>query len=474
MSYGSAPSPELQDYLNEQLQNLRSNNDPAIASRMVLRGDTDEVGLNDGAIFPPDYYRPGTPAATIRNAAAARTPLRGTIRAVVVLVDFEDQPMTATADHFRELFFSTGLLEHGSVREYYREVSHGLIDLDGEVLGPYRMPETIAWYANGDYGCGVGNPLGTKRARDMAVSAAAAADPDVDFGPYDNDGNGLVDAFIIVHAGRGGETRPSDPDTQIWSHKFALREPRRTDGITVYGYLTVGEDAKLGVCAHELGHLLFGFPDLYDADYSSAGVGSWCLMGAGEWNGGGDVPAHPSAWCKAGQGWVSVTNVTAAGDVTLPDVKDSHNVLRLWHDGASGPEYFLAEHRRRTGYDAKLPGDGMLIWRIDEDQPDNRDENHYKVALVQADAALDLELNRNRGDGGDPYPGTSANTSLTPTSTPSSASHLGQATGVSLTGIAEQGETIVATIAVAGPPQRVSQVPRPSAVSKPQKDGNDI
>ena len=79
----------------------------------------------------------------------------------------------------------------------------------------------------------------------------------------------------------------------------APRAPTRTK---IYAYLTVPEDCRIGVCAHELGHLLFGFPDLYDTDYTSEGVGNWCLMGGGSWNGGGDIPAHPSAWCKVEPG----------------------------------------------------------------------------------------------------------------------------------------------------------------------------
>ena len=43
------------------------------------------------------------------------------------------------------------------------------------------------------------------------------------------------------------------------------------------------------MCAHELGHLLFGFPDLYDPDGTSEGIGDWCLMSGGSWNGGGDI-----------------------------------------------------------------------------------------------------------------------------------------------------------------------------------------
>ena len=40
----------------------------------------------------------------------------------------------------------------------------------------------------------------------------SAADPDVDLAPYDNDGNGYVDAFIVVHAGSGAEETGSTED----------------------------------------------------------------------------------------------------------------------------------------------------------------------------------------------------------------------------------------------------------------------
>ena len=67
---------------------------------------------------------------------------------------------------------------------------------------------------------------------------------------------------------------------------------------------------------------------------------------------------HPSAWCKANQGWVSVDNRTANGTVSIPDVKMSHVVYRLWKDGAPGNEYFLVENRQQTGFDASLPDRG--------------------------------------------------------------------------------------------------------------------
>jgi immune inhibitor A len=283
----------------------------------------------------------------------------------------------------------------------------------------------------------------------MARDAVIASDPTVDFTPYDNDGNGFVDAFIMIHAGAGGEVTGSSDD--IWSHKWTLDGgARAVDQTKIFGYLTVPEDCKIGVCAHELGHLLFGFPDLYDTDSTSEGIGNWCLMAAGSWGGGGDTPVHPSAWCKANQGWVTIDNLKTDAAVNVPDVKTSNKVLRLWKNGAPGDEYFLLENRQQTGFDISLPGNGLLIWHIDDSQSTNTDEKHYKVALMQADGKRDMEHNANRGDAGDPYPGTGNNRTFNAISDPNSKSYANADTSVAVTGIGVSGATMTAQIQVKG------------------------
>lgn len=441
-----APSPELQLRLSNELDRLRATPGAALVGNLAISRHPRLLGFDDGVIIPSAEFPLGTSISSIRSAAADRAPLRGAVRVVVILVDFSDKPMTESVSHFNDLFFSTGVKPSGSVKEYYREVTNGMVDLVGEVVGPFRLPQTLAWYANNNFG--ISKPTGEARANIMANDAAIAANPTVNFFPYDNDGNGYVDAFIVVHAGRGGEETGNAGD--IWSHKWTLPQTYNADGKNIYSYLTIPEDSQIGVCAHELGHLLFGFPDLYDTDYTSEGIGDWCLMAGGSWNGivPGELPAHPSAWCKVNQGWVTVTNLSTTSTPSIPDVKTSQNVYRLWKDGAGGNEYFLLENRQKTGFDAQLPGDGLLIWHIDEGQSSNTDENHYKVALMQADGNRDLEKKRGRGDTGDPYPGVSGNMSFTTNSNPNSKSYTGQETCVSVSNISPSGSTMNARISV--------------------------
>lgn len=427
-----APSPELRDKLIVEMKKLQDQaNASDLSFKVKLASGNKPVGFNDGLIYPGTMFPVGTSAEAAKKAAGAKAPLRGTVRVIVVLADFSDKPMTTPKAQFEDLFFSLGKVATGSVREYYREVTHGKIDIQGQVVGPYRMPNTIAQYAHGDSGTGNALP----NARTLAKDAAIAANPAINFANYDNDKDGFVDAFIVIHAGRGGEETGNAND--IWSHKWVLDGGAyAADGAKIYAYLTVPEDCKLGVCAHELGHLLFGFPDLYDADYSSEGIGNWCLMAGGSWNNGGLTPAHPSAWCKTQQNWVTVINQAKNQDaVAIEDVKTGFKVHRLWKNGTAGKEYFLVENRQKTLFDKFLPGSGVLVWHIDDAISGNTSDAHYQVALMQADGKKDLEKNANRGDGGDCYPGTAANKNFTNTSNPNSKSYAGAATSVSITNI---------------------------------------
>ena len=164
------------------------------------------------------------------------------------------------------------------------------------------MPQTLDWYANGNFGHRRRRGDAAAPAT-MAHDAAVAADPAVNFAPYDNDGNGFVDAFIVVHAGSGGEETGNTGD--IWSHKWTLptastRPTRRK----IFAYLTIPEDAQDRRLRARARPPAVRLPGPLRHRRLVRRHRQLVPDGGGCWNGGGDVPAHPSAWCKANQGWV--------------------------------------------------------------------------------------------------------------------------------------------------------------------------
>jgi immune inhibitor A len=456
-----APSPEVKLQLKTELNRLKELSRNETLTNLLTSKQTTSVGLNDGLVVPGSTFPLGTSAMSVKARAAKRELLRGVVRVIVVLVEFPDKKLNHTKKHFQDLFFSTGEIKTGSVHEYYKEVSNGHVNIQGEVVGPFTLPMSIKEYANGKSGMGKQLP----NARTMALHTAAASDAFVNFAKYDNDKDGYADAFVIIHAGRGAEETSSKND--IWSHKWLLPDEYNADGTMVYAYLTVPEDCKLGVCAHELGHLLFGFPDLYDDDYSSEGVGDWCLMGSGSWNNSGLTPAHPSAWCKLQQEWVSLVNpLKNKSQVKIDAVLNSKKVYRLWKNGTQGKEYFLLENRQQKKFDKHLPGEGLLIWHIDDSIEENNNEQvHYKVALVQADDRKDLEKGNNAGDAADVWPGTTGNKLFNKTSKPGSMSYGKLDSGVQIIIKKKEGDAVIVDLIVE---------PEKSPVKKKKKAGSHV
>ncbi|MCD6521724.1 M6 family metalloprotease domain-containing protein [Candidatus Calescamantes bacterium] len=360
---------------------------------------------------------------------------KGQIKALVLLCDFDDNEATLGKSYFEDLLFSLNPANPQSMRDYYRENSYNQLDIIGDVNDWVRMDKSYSYYTAGQYGIGdyPTNCIG------LAEDLVEKVDPYIDFSQYDSNGDGYVDILIIVHAGPGAEST-GDPD-DIWSTEWTVPTGIPTDdGVTIVNFTmnpeyhwSPGEGnvpVGIGVFAHELGHI-FGMPDLYDRDMSSEGIGEWGIMSYGSWSGPnqlGTRPTHFCAWCKMQMGWINPINVTEnQDDAEIPYVEGNDKVYRLWIGGALGDEYFLVVNRRKKGFDEYIPGQGILIWHIDETQGNNDDESHYMVALEQADGNYDLENANNKGDGTDPYQEGDA---FTPDTRPSSDSYSGMETGV--------------------------------------------
>lgn len=384
-----------------------------------------KTGCQERGINAPTYH----PINSLYRKGTA--PL-GEFKPLVLLVDFSDNSFQVNPAYFDSLIFSPAF---GSVRDYYREVSYGNLDIVSlnlpSEIGWIRAPETYQYYTNHQYGLGY-YPQNSQR---LVEDAVDLADSVVDLSRYDGDSDGFVDCVIVIHAGTGAEWNANPED--IWSHKWSLPYPFKLshDGVAIREYTVQPEywqdagDMTIGVFCHELGHI-FGLPDLYDIDGDSKGIGQWSLMAYGAWNGNlGSSPAHPDAWSRARLGFADPVLISEnLQEKVLSPVEQVPVMYRLWTDGESGNEYFLVENRQQIGYDTHLPGPGLLIWHVDENETYNINQwypgytlsGHYRVALKQADGLWQLEKNLNSGDSADPYPGSSANSNFNSASCPSS------------------------------------------------------
>ncbi len=423
-----------------------------------------------------------TPPA--RSLGPAQVPT-GEYKALVILVDFSDKTQQEEPAFFDSLVFSTTGV---SAWDYYQAVSYDNLDIVTvnlpSTLGWVRVDSAYSYYVDGQNGFGPypvepGDPGNAQKLVEDVVNAADTQFPALDFSQYDNDGDGYVDALFVVHAGPGAEYTLNDND--IWSHAWATHYPYPVlDGVTIYRYSMEPEywdapgDMTIGVYAHEMGHSVFGLPDLYDYDdppNDSYGLGRWSLMAGGSWNGTlGDSPAFPDAWCHYQMGYVTPTPITAnTSGQTIANIESSAKAYRLWTNGTYGNEYFLVENRQQIGYDAALPGSGLLIYHVDEAvftdndnqwYPGYTDYGHYLVALEQADGLWELERALDSGDDGDPYPGYWNNTTFDLSSTPSSRDYDANNTYVAVRNISSSGPEMMADFFVlpveVAPPQPVA------------------
>jgi immune inhibitor A len=425
----------------------------ATLSGMLDIPSVGRTGFNDAVIYEPGSGATGPALAS----AATRSPSKQlslappsgktTLNCLVLLVDFSDNVGALTSAHFQRLLFDPS--NPNSMHSFYKEMSYGRLNVIGQVTNWMRASRPYTHYTAGESGTGNAFPRNTPGLLQEMLQQYCTANS---LAPFDVNGDGHVDGLFLIHAGGGAEAEPNQAlrRDMIWSHKWTLPTSFINSGVRAFAYFTAPEDGKLGVFAHEFGHFL-GLPDLYDTSYRSEGIGDWCLMAGGSWNGNGNQPARMSAWCLQRLGWIKPTNITGPKSLTLDTLaKAKTESYRLWTKGKASKEYFLIENRQKTGRDAKLPGHGLAVWHIDETQSDNTNPFAYRVALVQADGKRHLELAKNQGDSGDVFPGSKGVTRLNDAGAthPHTRKNDGTATGVSLTNIKEAGGIVTLNVKV--------------------------
>jgi len=380
----------------------------------------------------------------------------GKFRVLFILASFTDRAGTYTESDFASFITSDikgfyGTVSYGAATikpasETYGTANNGVV---GWLQMPYAHPNT-------------GSNTGTANAQ-LAKDAIVAADPYVDFASYDSNGDGYVDArelAIVVIAAGYERSYSSQYTPNVWGHKWSVDSVGvpTVDGVKVGGYhsggggyvqfgeihqssSSNGHQATVGIMVHELGHLIFGLPDLYDTDGSSQGIGAWDVMSYGSWGRStdatwaGETPVTPSAWTRYKLGWAQPSTGSGVATLTAVGAQGADATNTVWRASTKkNKEFFLIENRRPEGYDRGMETligsnfGGIAIWHVDQRETSNSDDEARLVDLEEADGSTDaFEASNLFYDGNSASSGT-----FNKGSTPSSRNNAGKKTSITI------------------------------------------
>ncbi|MFO8062194.1 MAG: FG-GAP-like repeat-containing protein [bacterium] len=251
-----------------------------------------------------------------------------------------------------------------ALRNYYLDDSHGKLYVDFDIYpkgldAAYTVPHEMKYYGDTiNIVSGMFSLL-----RDGLKEAEIAGN--VDFSDFD--------CVIIFHAGSMWQTdflydSPFDlPAVYISGAEFVFGEPVTVGGVEFNDGIIYSETASQdggyafiqGGLAHEFGHQL-GLYDLYDTSGETMGMGSWALMGTGNWNMNGLVPPHHAGYNaytryntkpRSGYGNYVYFNQTLDINSDTSNIKlkylgsNEDSSFKLARVPLNAHEYFLIENR---------------------------------------------------------------------------------------------------------------------------------
>ena len=333
-------------------------------------------------------------------------------KGLVILMQFTDQSFRDdyAYDDWYALLNEDGYSYNdapGCVSEYFSQQSDGQFEIEFDVFGPYTASNTYAYY-------GQNNPRNSSDIDINVCYLVAEACDSVkgltDFTQYDWDGDGEVDQVFILYAGEGENVSGNSEDL-IWPHEYYLQYYSayyRTggyeveDGIIINQYacgaeiLWDNELSGLGTFCHEFSHCL-GLPDFY-TDEGVDSFGEYDILGEGNYNNEGWCPPNYTAYEKMFCGWydpIELTEpITISGLETMENGGEAY-IIRNESDDEDADEYYILENRQQTGWDAYIPGSGLIITHYDYDEyywamnNMNDDSDHPRAVIIPANDDYD-------------------------------------------------------------------------------------
>lgn len=309
---------------------------------------------------------------------------------LIVLVNFSDKKFSTVVEDIKDMISADRyhyeyksnnetIVADGSAREYFIAQSMGQYQPQFDVVGPYTLSNTMAYYGSNDTW---GQDL---HADEMIVEACQMAHDDgIDFSRYDHNDDGNVDFVYVVYAGYG--ENDGGGVNSIWPHTYWLtmnyyskHEKVYLDGKLLDTYACCNEKdygtkrrTGIGTFCHEFSHVL-GLPDLYTTNQAThKTMGAWDIMDYGPYNNYSNTPPSYSAYERYFLGWLKPTLLTAKSQsVALYDIQRNAGAIITVEDTCNmkgnDPRpytFWMLEARSQTGWNTYIPGEGLMLTKV--------------------------------------------------------------------------------------------------------------
>ena len=320
-----------------------------------------------------------------------------TYKQAVILMTFSDLGFSIDTprETYHRIFNEQNYNENlgpGCFVDYFRDQSNGMLNMECDIYGPYQVSSKAQPYENPtedthNYG---------KTQMLEAVKQWIAENPELDYKQYDWNGNGTVNQVIFVYAGFSGNENKASCYGYIWPNTGTLSTTvTAPDGTRISDYTSSAElwsnnkSCGIGTICHEFTHSL-GLPDIYPTNgvaYST--VDEWDLMDGGNFTNYGWCPPNYTPLEKMLLGWLTPTELTEPTTVSNLATVDNGGVVFLVKNTTN--EYYLLENRQWQGWDAGLPGKGLVVYHVNYNASSwgnnsvNNKRNAYRFHLIAAD-----------------------------------------------------------------------------------------
>ncbi|MCF7803020.1 MAG: T9SS type A sorting domain-containing protein [Candidatus Marinimicrobia bacterium] len=393
------------------------------------------------------------------NFTVANNVVNGNHRLAIVRVDFQpDTSVLTTGDGTFDLSDTTTITDtiidpppHNAayfkdqlvaLHNYYSRVSNNTLTIDwqnspifpNDTDGAYTLSETMR-----GYGKGFADTTQESNWAKLLDETYDLTKGDVDFSQYST--------LVIAHAGVGQDfdipldDSPFDIqsaylDAEFLQDHFSDSRRAELENAGIEHVLILPETQSqldIGIGLTGTFALLFGsrigLPALYNTETGASVVGKFGLMDLGSNNANGIAPSYPSAWTRLYAGWDTAKTVNSSGDYSVQSPEAGGLEPTILKIPINHSEYYLVENRLRQirsssldsfmvnfdtlfverdpethvitdveEYDAGIPGDGLLIWHVDESQIQaglaenaiNTDPDRRAIDLEEADGAQDI------------------------------------------------------------------------------------